>query len=116
MIAALMEQMLEIVGGGLGSERLGDLDRRLVAGLVTDKRGGLQASLEIAGDDEVELDIQRVKDVRELEAVTLAFFIERAFDVEKRVGAAGSSAGMAENEEIHGACFHNQSIRKISLY
>ena len=84
-------------------------DAGFVAGLGADERRGLQAALERAGDDEVELDLQRVEDMRELKAVALAVFVERTLDVEQRIGAAGSGAGVAKDEEIHGSGFHCKS-------
>ena len=60
-----------------------------VAGLGADEGGGLEAALERAGDDEVELNVQRVQDVSELEAVLLAFLVERALEVEEWIGARG---------------------------
>ena len=59
-IGALAEELLKIFQGGLGGERGGVQDLGFVAGLSADERGGLEAALEGAGDDEVELDVQRV--------------------------------------------------------
>ena len=73
---------------GFGGERGGVEDLRFVAGLGADERGGLQAALEWAGDDEVELDVQGVQDMGELEAVALAFLVEGALEVEGGIGRA----------------------------
>ena len=72
-----------------------------VAGLGADERCGLEAALEGAGDDEVELDVQGVQHVRELEAVLLAFFVEGALDVEEGIRTSESGAGVSKNIEIH---------------
>jgi len=114
-IAAFVKEMLKVAGRGLRRERSGDLDGGFVAGLGADERGCLQASLQIAGDDDIELNIQCVQDVGELEAVALAVFIEGAPDVEKRVSAAGPGARMAEDEQVHGSCFHGQFTEKSRL-
>ena len=78
----------------------------LVAGLGADEGGGLQAALERAGDDEVELYLQCVQYMGELEAVALAVFVEGAFE-RRGVGfwRAGAGAGVAEDEEIHRPVF-----------
>lgn len=104
-VAALVEEALEVVEGGFGSESVGDLDGGFVAGLGTYERGGLHTALETAGDDEVELYLQRIQHVGELKAVAFAVFVQWAFRVEKRIGTAGSGAGVAEDEEIHGLIF-----------
>jgi hypothetical protein len=39
--------------------------------------------------------------VGQLEAVLLAFFIERAFEVEERIGTRLTGAGVAKNIQIH---------------
>src|SRR6185437_6584228 len=105
----LVEKPLEVVEGGFGSESVGDLDGGFVAGLGAYQRGGLHAALEIAGDDEIELYFQRIQDIRELEAVAFAVFVQWAFLVEKRIGTAGSGDGVAEEEEIHRSGFHCKS-------
>jgi hypothetical protein len=76
-------------------------DLGFVAGFGTDKGCSLKAALEGARDDKVELDVQRVQNVSELEAVLLAFFIERAFGVEEWIGASQAGAGVAKNIQIH---------------
>jgi hypothetical protein len=78
-VAALVEKPLEVVEGGFGSESVGDLDGGFVAGLGAYQRGGLHAALEIAGDDEIELYFQRIQDIRELEAVAFAVFVQWRF-------------------------------------
>jgi len=98
---AVAEELLEVAEGGLRSEGGGEQDLAVVAGLGADERGGLEAALEGAGDDEIELDVESVEDVGELEAVLLAVLVERAFDVEERVGAAGAGAGVPKQKEVH---------------
>ena len=100
-LGVVMQQALELLEGGGGGERVGLQNGRLVAGLGADEGGGLQAALERAGDDEVELDVQRIEDVSELQAVALALFVERSFDIEEGIGAAGSGTGVTEDEQIH---------------
>jgi hypothetical protein len=50
-IAVFMEQILELLEGCGGRERVRLQDGCLVAGLGADKGGGLQAALERTGDD-----------------------------------------------------------------
>ena len=71
---------------------------RLVAGFGADEGGGLHAALEGARDDEVERQLHRVEDMREVEAVALAFFVEGALQVEQWIGAADAGAGVAEDD------------------
>ena len=101
VLGALAQQALELGERGGGGERVGDEDLGLVAGLGADELRGLQAAFEGAGDDEVEAELHRVEDLREVQAVVLAFLVERALEVEQRIDAAGSGAGVAEDEEIH---------------
>jgi len=84
-LGALAEEVLEVFEGCFGGERGGVEDLGFVAGLGADERGGLEAALERAGDDEVELDVQGVEHMRELEAVLFACLIEGAFGVEERI-------------------------------
>ena len=56
-----LEEFLELFEGGVGGEGVGVEDVGLVAGLGADQRGGLQAALERAGDDEVELDFMALR-------------------------------------------------------
>jgi hypothetical protein len=97
----LAKESLKVFEGGIGGERCGVQNLGFVAGLGADERGGLKAALEGAGDDQIELDVQRVQHVSELEAVLLAFFIERAFEVEERIGAGLTGAGVAKDVQIH---------------
>jgi hypothetical protein len=98
---ALAEKILEVAQGGFGGEGGGDLDFGFVAGLGAYEGGGLEAALEWAGDDAVELYVQSVQHMGKLKAVFFAFLVEWALEVEKWVGAADASAGMAENVKIH---------------
>jgi hypothetical protein len=95
------KESLKVFEGGFGGERGGVQDLGFVASLGADERCGLEAALEGAGDDQIELDVQRIQHVSELEAVLLAFFIERAFEVEQRIGAWLAGAGVAKNVQIH---------------
>lgn len=97
----LVEELLEVGQGGGGGEGAGEQDLGLVAGLGAEERGGLEAALEGARDDEIELDLEVGDDVRELEAVALAVAVEGSFDVEEGVGPAGAGTGMAKDEQIH---------------
>jgi hypothetical protein len=98
---ALAEKLLEVFESGVGGECGGVQDLGFVASLGADERRGLEAALEGAGDDQVELDVQRVQHVSELEAMLLALFIERAFGVEERIAARLAGAGVAKNIQIH---------------
>jgi hypothetical protein len=110
---ALAAKLLEVYDGCVGGERGGVQDLGLIAGLSADERGGLEAAFEWAGDDKVELDVQRIEDVSELNAVLLAFFIEWAFGVEERIFARLTGAGVAKNEQIHSLfTFYRRSVSK----
>ncbi len=78
---AVAQKALELGEGGGGSERGGDEDLLLVAGLGGDELGGLLRALEGAGDDEVEVELESVEDVGELEALGLAVLVEGTLDV-----------------------------------
>ena len=79
---ALAQQALELGEGGGGGERVGDEDLLLIAGLGGDQLGGLEAALEGARDDQVEVELEGVEDVGELQALGLAVLVEGTFDVE----------------------------------
>jgi len=97
----LVEKTLELWPGGVGGEGVGDEDGSLVAGLCADELGRLETALERTGDDEIEVDGECVEDVRELQALTLAVFVERTFDVNGRIGAARAGTGVAKKEQVH---------------
>lgn len=94
----LAQQALELGEGGGGGETVGDDDLLLVAGLGGDELGGLLGALERARDDEIEAEIESVEDVGELEALGLAVLVEGALEVEERIGAANTGAGVAKDE------------------
>ena len=98
---AFFEQLLEIFKGGFRSEGLGVQDLGLVAHLGAYERGGLEAALKRAGDDEIELDVQCIQYMGELEAVLLSFFVEGTFLVEGWICAAKTGAGVTKDEDIH---------------
>jgi len=100
-VGALAQELLEVLEGGFWGEGGGVEDLGLVAGLGADERGGLQGAFERAGDDEVELDVQRVQHMGELEAMLFAFLVEGTLLVQGWVGTAKSGAGVAEEENIH---------------
>jgi hypothetical protein len=98
---ALVQEALELRVGCAGREGVGDEDGGLVTGLGADELRGLQAALEWAGDDEIEVDRERAEDVREMDAVALSVLVERAFDVDNGIGAACARTGVAKDEQIH---------------
>ena len=97
-VGALLEEVVEVLERGGRGEGVGVEDLGLIAGLGADEGGGLEAALEGAGDDQVKVDVEGVENVGKLQAVTLAFLVEGAFDVEERVSSAGSRAGVSENK------------------
>lgn len=97
-VGTVLQEFVEVLEGGGGGEGVGVQDLGFIAGLGADKGGGLEASLEGAGDDEIELDVEGIEDMGELEAVALAFLVEWPLEVEEGIGAAGASAGVAEDE------------------
>lgn len=99
--ADFVEEFLEVLFGGLGGECVGEQDLGLVAGLGADEGGGLEAALEGARDDEVELYVQCIQHMREMEAVPVAFFVEGPFEIEEGIFSAFPGAGVTKNEEVH---------------
>ena len=91
------EKALELGEGRGGSKRGGDQDFLFVAGLGSNELGGLLGALEGARDDEIEVGIEGVEDVGELQALCLAVLVEGTLDIEERIGAANTGAGVAEN-------------------
>jgi hypothetical protein len=82
VVPAFEEQLLEAAERSLGRERVRKQNLRFVSSLCPYQRGGLDASLQRTGDDEIELDLQSIEDVGEVNALPLAVFIERSLDIE----------------------------------
>ena len=93
--AALVQKALKLAEIGAGFEGLGVEDLGFVAHFRADQLGGLQAALERAGDDEIETDFKTAENGGKLQAVPFAVLVQRAFDVELGVEAAGAGAGVA---------------------
>jgi hypothetical protein len=100
-IAVVFDEFVEVFEGAGGGEGVGVEDLGFVAGLVGNEGGGLEAALEWAGDDEIEVDVEGIEDVGELEAVALTLFVEGTFDVENRVGTGCAGARVPEDKEVH---------------
>ena len=100
IFASLMvaQELLEVFEGGRRGESGGLQDGRLVTGLGADEGGGLEAALERTRDDEVELYVHCIQHLRELEAVALAFLIERALYVEHGAQATGTCTGVTKDK------------------
>ena len=81
---------------------LGDHDLGVVADLRAHQRGRLQCALERAGDDQIELNLQGVQVPADQQALLLAFLVEGTFDVDQRIRAADSGAGMTKDIKVHG--------------
>ena len=92
------KQALELGEGCGGGEGVGDEDLLLVASLGGDELGGLLGALEGARDDEIEVELEGVEDVRELEALGLAVLVEGTLEVEERIGARTAGAGVAKDK------------------
>jgi hypothetical protein len=84
--ATVREKTLKVAEAGLRRKRIRHQDLRLIPHLRSYQGCCLKASLERTGDDQVELQIQRIQNDAQLQAVPLAVFIERAFAVEDRIG------------------------------
>jgi hypothetical protein len=98
---AFGEEPLEVTEGRRGGERIRHQNLRLVSHLRSDERSSLDASLEWAGDDEIELKLQLIEDLPEVQAVTLALFVERALVIENRIRSPLSGGRMPKDKEIH---------------
>jgi hypothetical protein len=61
----------------------------------------LKAPLEWARYNKVEADLQGIKNLRELQAMGLAVFVERSLDIEKRIVALDAGAGVSKDVEVH---------------
>jgi hypothetical protein len=69
----------------------------------------------MAGDDQVELDIEGVEDVGELQAILFAVAVEGTAEVKQRVGPADAGAGVTEEIEVHSSLALRRSISSIIL-
>jgi hypothetical protein len=99
--SGFVEKFLKILLGGFGGEGVGEQDLGLIAGFGAYERGGLEAALEGARDDEIEVYLQCIQHMREVEAVSFAVFIEGTLEVEKGIFSAFPGASVTKNEEIH---------------
>jgi len=99
--SGFVEELLEVLLGGLGGEGVGEEDLGLVAGFGAYEGCGLEAALERTRDDEVELYVQCIQHMREVEAVSFAVFVEGALEVEDGTFSADAGAGVTKNEEVH---------------
>jgi hypothetical protein len=95
------EKSLEVFEGSFGGERGGVENLGFVTGLGADQGGGLQAALERARDDEVELNVQGVEHVSELQTMLFAFLIKGALGIEHWIGTAKTGAGVSKDVQIH---------------
>ena len=95
---ALAQKALELGEGGGGGEGIGDEDLLFVAGLGGDELGGLLGALEGARDYEIEAGLEGVEDMGELEALGLAVLVDGTLEVEERIGARTTGAGVAKDE------------------
>ena len=95
--AAVAQQALELGEGGGRRKGVGDKQLLLVAGFGGDELGGLLGALEGARDNKVKVGLECIEDVGKLQALGLAVLVEGTLDVEERIGAANTGAGVAEN-------------------
>jgi hypothetical protein len=86
--SALKEKLLEVAEGGLGGEGIREQNLRFIAGFGADQGSSLKATFERARDDEVELNLQTIQNVGEMHALAFAVLVERAFQVQYRIGAS----------------------------
>ena len=100
-VGVITEKFLEVLKTSLGGEGGGAEDGCFVAGLGAYEGGGLEATLEGARDDEVELYVQCIQYMRELDAVFFPFFIKGALRVKERIRAPHSGACVTQDEQIH---------------
>ena len=101
--AALPDQTLKLGIGCLRFECLGMQDTGLIAGFRADQLGRLQAALQRAGDDEIEAELQPVKDVGEVQAVAFAVFIQWSLNINLWIIPPGARAGMAQDVKVQPA-------------
>ena len=96
-VAHLMHQLQKISVDRRRSELAGMHNLRLVSGFRRYQLCGLESAFERAGDDQVEVYLQCIQHMRELKAMLLAFLVERPSDIEERIGAPNSGAGVAKD-------------------
>ncbi len=100
-VGILLNQLLESGIIGVRPQRRADLDLGLVAQFSTDKLRGLQGTLEGAGDDDVDLHLERAQQPRHEHALLLAFLDQAPFGVEDGIAAGESGIGVAHEIEVH---------------
>ena len=101
-VGIFREHMQEAGVIGVGGERGADLNFSLVAHLGSHKLRGLQGALERAGDDDVQLHVERAEQPRHQHALVLSLFDEGPLGVEERVSAGNSGIGVTHEVEDHG--------------
>jgi len=97
-VRIVAEELLEVLDCCGGGERVGVKDLGFVPCLSADERGGLEAALQWAGDNQIELDVQCIQNIGELQAVFFSFFIKRALGVKDWIGSPHAGAGVSKDE------------------
>jgi len=100
-VSVFGEKLLEGGVGAVKAEGGTDFDFGLVAELGGHKLRGLQGALEGAGDDHVNLDLERAEQASHQHALVFSFFDEAALAVEGGISASKSGVGVAHEIEVH---------------
>ena len=101
MSLEFMHQVQKRSQGCVGRKGVGRFDACVIRDFSPNQRRGLERALQRAGDDEVEVNLERAQIAADNETLQLALFIEWALDVNNRVCATGAGAGVPKNIEVH---------------
>ena len=97
----LFQQLFKVGNGCARRKSFRRHDFAVVAGFRSHQRRRLQCPFERARDDHVKVNLERIQVVAHQNALLLALFIKRAFDVDEGIGAPCSGTGMTKNIQIH---------------
>jgi hypothetical protein len=109
----------ELLKGGIVSigrkSRRGE-DRRLKTDLGGHELGGLAGTFERAGDDDVDLHLERSQDAGHEHALLLAFFDQAAFGVKYGIFAWDARIRVAHEIEVHGVSADQNLGQNFSVW
>jgi len=95
------EHLLEVGVVGAEVECRADFDFGFVAKLRADKLGGLEGALERAGDDDVDLHLERREKPRHEHALLFSLFDEGSFAIKDVIFASQACIGVPHQVKVH---------------